>query len=58
MYSYFISYSHEKGHGNAAFVSDGPIGSFDDLKFVQEELQSQEGAMKGIIIINYILMGE
>jgi hypothetical protein len=52
-FAYFVVYAHDRGFGCTEFWRKTPIESFDDVKSIAEEIESNDGVGK-VCILNWI----
>jgi hypothetical protein len=56
-YSYFISFSYDKGFGNCNFLRNAPIKSYEDIKELQKTINREDKTMNdSCAIISFILL--
>jgi len=52
-YNYFISYSHDKGDGNAEIGKSHLIKTWDDIKEIENTIMKENPDTNGVILLNY-----
>lgn len=57
-YRYFVSYSHEKGHGNMELVRNKKIAEYEDIRAAQEYVMEKYPEAGGVVIMNFILLDD
>lgn len=57
IYTYFISYSHNKGNGCMELFRNKKIKTFDDIKSINKFIEDTY-KLKQVIVNNYILLNK
>lgn len=55
-YTYFVSYSHPRGFGNATIWLTQPVTSWDQISTMTADISGDAKTAGSIVILNFILL--